>query len=84
MELHALQELTGSFEDFKELVPKAGDRLKLKKYLREEFVGTSRIEGSYDVSAVVSSDSYCDIEQLSPVQSINKPSTMCKFMLATY
>ena len=40
------QSAAGSFEDFKELVPKAGDRLKLKKHLRVEFGGTSRMEES--------------------------------------
>ena len=37
----ALKELTGTFEDFKDrIVPKAGECLKLKKYLWEEFAVT--------------------------------------------
>lgn len=32
-----LKELTGSFEDFKDLVPKASDRLKIKKCIRTDF-----------------------------------------------
>ena len=78
----ALLELTGSFEDFKELVPKAGDHLKLKKHLRVEFGGTSRMEESHEISAAVSFDSvsYCGTERLSPVSSMQDSGTVCKYI----
>lgn len=77
----ALKELTGSFEDFKELVPKAGDRLILKKCLREEFAVTHTPAGSLEISAssvTSESQSVHDTDQLSQGQSREDSSTMCK------
>lgn len=77
----ALKELTGSFEDFKELVPKAGDRLILKKCLREEFAVTHSPEGSLEISAssvTPESQSFQDTDQLSQGQPTEDSSTMCK------
>ena len=47
----SLKELNTSFEDFKELVPKVADRLKMKKYIRDDCMGTISTE-STDTSIV--------------------------------
>ena len=76
-----MKELTGSFEDFKEIVPKAGERLKLKKHLREDFAVTCEPGGSSEISLSPVPPESNSVQALQPpiLESIQHSSTMCKY-----